>query len=176
MMLYNLIKYLVQTRLRLWDIKITIFKKENSPNDLLKIYYFYISQIKSCLDKIFYKLVYHHIIYICDFLNKFRWFFYHNLHEFLRRLRFSFSFKNTRFVPAGFAFFWGLELTCGGAPGWADPLASRPRLLAAPGWAPLTLVQARRRGAAHRRSAPPPRSSPPRRHPLLVQNWCLSCD
>ena len=30
--------------------------------------YFYILQTKSSLDKIFYKIVYHHIIYMCDFL------------------------------------------------------------------------------------------------------------
>ena len=31
------------------------------------ICYFYISQTKSSLNKIFYKIVYHHIIYMCDF-------------------------------------------------------------------------------------------------------------
>ena len=51
MMIHNFIKYLVQTRLR-----------------LLEICYFYISQMKSSLDKIFYKIVYHYIIYMCDFL------------------------------------------------------------------------------------------------------------
>ena len=35
---------------------------------MLEICYFYISQMKSSLDKIFYKIVYHHIIYMCDFL------------------------------------------------------------------------------------------------------------
>ena len=49
MMIHNLVKYLVQTR-------------------LLEICYFYISQTKSSLNKIFYKIVYHHIIYMCDFL------------------------------------------------------------------------------------------------------------
>ena len=58
-MIYNLVKYLVQTRLRLWD----------------EICYFYISQTKSSLDKIFYKVVYHHIIYMCDFFDEFRWLF-----------------------------------------------------------------------------------------------------
>ena len=48
--------------------KITNFKPENYPDDLLEICYFYISQMKSSLDKIFYKIVYHHIIYMCDFL------------------------------------------------------------------------------------------------------------
>ena len=59
MMIYNLVKYLFQTQLRLWDIKITNFKPESCPNDLLEIYYFYISQTKSSLNKIFYKVVYH---------------------------------------------------------------------------------------------------------------------
>ena len=31
-----------------------------------------ISQTKSSLDKIFYKIVYHHIIYMCDFFHEFR--------------------------------------------------------------------------------------------------------
>ena len=30
--------------------------------------YFYISKKNSSLDKIFYKVMYHHIIYMCDFL------------------------------------------------------------------------------------------------------------
>ena len=67
-MVHNHVKYLVQTRLRLRDIKRSNFKPGSCPDDLLEIYYFYISQTKSSLDKIFYKVVYHHIIYICDFL------------------------------------------------------------------------------------------------------------
>jgi len=43
MMIHNLVKYLVQTRID-------------------------ISQMNSNLDKIFYKIVYNHIIYMCDFL------------------------------------------------------------------------------------------------------------
>ena len=35
---------------------------------MIHIYYFYISQTKSSLEKIFYKIVYHHIIYMCGFL------------------------------------------------------------------------------------------------------------
>ena len=58
-MIHNIVKYLVQTRIRLWDIKIKNFKPESCPDDLLEIYYFYISQIKSSLDNIFYKVVYH---------------------------------------------------------------------------------------------------------------------
>jgi hypothetical protein len=56
------------------DIKIINFKPERCPNDLLKfeICYFYISQMKSNLKKIFYKVVYHHIIYMCDFFGEFR--------------------------------------------------------------------------------------------------------
>ena len=38
----------------------------------LEICYFYISQTKSSLDKIFYKIVYHHTIYMCDFFGEFR--------------------------------------------------------------------------------------------------------
>jgi hypothetical protein len=71
-MIHNLVKYLVQTRLHLWDIKITSFKPESCPDDLLEIFYFYISQTKSSLEKIFYVIVYHHIIYICDFFCEFR--------------------------------------------------------------------------------------------------------
>jgi len=41
------------------------------------------------LDKIFYKVVYHHIIYMCDFFDKFRRLFCHGLHEFSRRLWFA---------------------------------------------------------------------------------------
>ena len=47
MMIHNIVKYLVQTRLRLWE---------------------HIPQTKSSLDKIFYNVVYHHIIYMSDFL------------------------------------------------------------------------------------------------------------
>ena len=54
-------------RLRLWDIKRTNFKPGSCPDNLLEICYFYISQTKSSLNKIFYKVVYHHIIYMCDF-------------------------------------------------------------------------------------------------------------
>ena len=50
-----------------------------------EIYYFYISQTKSSLDRIFYKVVYHHIIYMCDFFCEFRWLFYRDLHRFSRR-------------------------------------------------------------------------------------------
>ena len=84
MMIHNLVKYLVQTRLRLWDIKITNFKPESCPDDLLEICYFYISQTKSSLNKIFYKVVYHHIIYMYDFFDKFRRLFCYDLHRFSR--------------------------------------------------------------------------------------------
>ena len=58
----------------------------------LEFCYFYISQIKSSLDKIFYKIVYHHIIYLCDFFGKFRRLFFCNLHKFSRNCK-------TRCVP-----------------------------------------------------------------------------
>ena len=84
LMIHNIVKYLVQTQLCLWDIKITNFKPERCPQDLLEICYFYISQTNSSLDKIFYKVVYHHIIYMCDFLGEFRRLFavvYTDFHE-----------------------------------------------------------------------------------------------
>ena len=89
MMIYSLVKYLVQTRFCLWDIKITNFKPESCPNDMLEICYFYISQTKSSFDKIFYKVVYHHIIYMYDFFGEFRWFFCHGLHRFSRKMWFA---------------------------------------------------------------------------------------
>ena len=49
-----------------------------------EIYYFYISQTKSSLDKIFYKIVYDHIIYMCDFFGEFKWHFCRSLHGFSR--------------------------------------------------------------------------------------------
>ena len=89
MMIHNLVKYLVQTQLCLWDIKIINFKSRSCQHELLEIYYFYILQTKSSLDGIFYKLVYHHINYMCDFFHEFRWIFCRGLHGFSRRLWFS---------------------------------------------------------------------------------------
>ena len=43
MMMHNFVKYLVQTRFHLWDIKRTNFKPGSCPNDLLEIYYFYLT-------------------------------------------------------------------------------------------------------------------------------------
>ena len=57
---------------------------ESCPDNLLEICYFYILQTKSSLDKIFYKIVYYHIIYICDFLVNLDVFFvvvYTDFHE-----------------------------------------------------------------------------------------------
>ena len=88
MMIHNLVKYFVQTRLYLWDIKITNFKPRSCLDNLLEIFYFYILQTNSSLDVIFYKVMYHHIIYMCDFFCEFRWLFYCGLHEFSRRLWF----------------------------------------------------------------------------------------
>ena len=89
MMIHNLVKYHIQTRIRLRDIKITNFKPESCPDDLLEICYFYVSQTNSSLDMIFYKVGYRHIIYTCDFLGEFRRLFYRGLHEFSRRLWFA---------------------------------------------------------------------------------------
>ena len=53
-------------------------------DDLLEIYYFYISQTKSSLDKIFYKIVYHRISTCVIFLVNLDDFFvviYINFHE-----------------------------------------------------------------------------------------------
>ena len=72
-MIHDLVKYLVKTRLCLWDIKITNF---------------YISQTKSSFEKIFYKVVYHHIIYMYNFLVNLDNFFCSGLHRFSRKLRF----------------------------------------------------------------------------------------
>jgi hypothetical protein len=54
-MIHNLVKYLVQTRHCLCDIKITFF---------LNLLFLYLTKMSS-LDKIFYKIVYHHVIYVC---------------------------------------------------------------------------------------------------------------
>ena len=40
MMIHNFVKYFVQTRFYLWDIKITNLKPESCPDDLLEICYF----------------------------------------------------------------------------------------------------------------------------------------
>jgi len=94
MMIHNLVKYL-----RLWAIKITNFKPESCPDDLLEICYFYISQTKSSLDKIFYKIVYHNIIYMCDF-------FLVNLDDFFAVVCTGFHevVVCTRYVPHLFSF------------------------------------------------------------------------
>jgi hypothetical protein len=76
------------TPLHLWNIKITNFKPETCPYDLLVICYFYISQTKSSFNKIFDKVMYHHIICTCDFCVNFDDFFHLDLHEFLRKLLF----------------------------------------------------------------------------------------
>ena len=59
----------------------------------LEICYFYISQTKSSLNKIVYKIVYHHIIYMCDF--------FVNLDDFFVVVCTSFheSLVSTRYVP-----------------------------------------------------------------------------
>ena len=74
----------------------TNFKPERCPDDLLEICYIYISQIKSSLDKIFYMVVYHHIIYMCDFFGEFRRLFCRGLYGFSRGLWFALdTFPNT---------------------------------------------------------------------------------
>ena len=44
--------------------------------------------MKSSFDKIFYKIVYHHNIYMCDFFGEFRRFFCSGLHGFSQKLWF----------------------------------------------------------------------------------------
>ena len=89
MIIQNLTKYVVQNRFCLWDIKITNFKQIILTAFWFEICYFHISQTKSSLDKIFYKIVYHHIIYMCNFFGEFRWFFCHGLHRFSRKMWFA---------------------------------------------------------------------------------------
>ena len=64
--------------------KKTNFRPGSCPDNLFEIYYFYISQTKSNLGKILYNIVYHHIIYMCDFFGEFRQLFCSGLHEFSR--------------------------------------------------------------------------------------------
>ena len=64
------------------------FQPRKLSDDLLEICYFYISQTKSSLDKIFYKIVCHHIICMCNFFGKFRRLFYRGLHGFSQQAGF----------------------------------------------------------------------------------------
>jgi hypothetical protein len=48
-------------------IKVTNLKPKSCADNLFKDSYFYIWQRKLSLDKIFYKIVYLHINYMCDF-------------------------------------------------------------------------------------------------------------
>jgi len=66
----------------------TYIIKPKKLSDLLEIYYFYISQTNLSFDKIFYKVVYHHIISMCDFFCESRQLFCRGLHEFSQRLWF----------------------------------------------------------------------------------------
>ena len=60
--------YLVETAIFM-KIRANYGKKSSK---FTKKNYFYISQMKSSLNKIFYKVVYHHIIYMCGFFGEFR--------------------------------------------------------------------------------------------------------
>ena len=54
-------------------VETTAFVKTRANFYFYKInFYFYISQTKLSLDLIFYKVVYHHIIYMCDFFDEFK--------------------------------------------------------------------------------------------------------
>ena len=65
-------------------------KKITHVDDMMihNLCYFYISQAKSSLDKIVCKIVYHYIIYMCDFFSEFKRLFCHDLHGFSRKLWF----------------------------------------------------------------------------------------
>ena len=82
MMIHNFVKYLVQTQTLFVRYKNNKFLINHLTAFCLEICYFYILQTKSSLDKIFYKVVYHHIIYMCDFFGEFRRLFCRGLHEF----------------------------------------------------------------------------------------------
>ena len=75
MMIHNLVKYPVQTRLRLWDIKITNFNKSCGQLVGLKFVIFISHKRSRVWTKYFYKIVYHYIICLCDFFREFIWFF-----------------------------------------------------------------------------------------------------
>ena len=94
MMIHNIIKYLVQTRLRLWDIKRTNFKPESCPADLFdnflawNLLFLYLTNevefgqdiLQSCVSS------FHLHVW---FFGEFRRLFYCGLHEFSRRLWFA---------------------------------------------------------------------------------------
>jgi len=64
MMIHNLVKYLVQTRLHLSD-KNNKFLTNHLDTGLKFV--LFISHRRNRVWTIFYKVVYHHIIYMCDF-------------------------------------------------------------------------------------------------------------
>ena len=70
--------------------KLSKFTKKITRVDVMMIHNFvkYLVQTKSSLDKIFYKIIYHHIIYMCDFFGEFRRHFLRGLHGFSRNCGF----------------------------------------------------------------------------------------
>ena len=90
------------------------------------ICYFYISQTKSSLDKIFYKIVYHHIIYMCDFLVNLDDFFamictsfhedygFHQIHcpSLYHFMAYKLLYGNTLFFETTFSFSLSLTMFC----------------------------------------------------------------
>ena len=84
MIIHNLVKYLCPNSNSFVRYKNNKFQtRKVCPQYPLEICYFYVSQTNSSLDKIFYKVMYHHIIYMCDLFVEFRRLFCCGLHGFL---------------------------------------------------------------------------------------------
>ena len=82
MMIHNLVTYLFSNSTLFVRYKNNKFLINHLTTFCLEICYFYILQTKTSLDKMFYKVVYHHIIYMFDFFGEFRRLFCLGFHEF----------------------------------------------------------------------------------------------
>ena len=89
MMIYNLVKYLVQTRLHLWNIKITNFKPERKMSRwfVRNLLFLYLTNEVEFGQDILQDCVLSYHLYV-DFFGEFRRLFYRGLHGFSRRLWF----------------------------------------------------------------------------------------
>ena len=103
MMLHNLVKYFVQNRFRLWDIKIINFKQESCPDDLLEICYFCISRTKSSWTRYFTRL--------CIIILSTCVIFLINLDDFFIIICMSF-YKNFNFHQICFHYRWSMHNHC----------------------------------------------------------------
>jgi len=72
LMIHNIVKISCPNSTLFVRYKNNKFQAGKVSTGLLEVCYFYISQMNSSLDKIFYKVVYHHIIYMCNFFDEFR--------------------------------------------------------------------------------------------------------